>query len=142
MGLIEVKLLSSNAKLPTYGTAQAAGADLYADQDVTIPRHSYAAIPIGMAIAMPPNCWAQIAPRSGLALQQGIMVMGGVIDSDYRGEIKVILYNAGGSIFHVTAGMRIAQLIVHSRPWQPEFHAVTDLAATERADKGFGSTGT
>lgn len=131
--------------LPGYETAGAAGMDLLAavDTPVTIDPGKRALIPTGLAIALPPGYELQIRPRSGLALRHGIMLPNspGTIDEDYRGELQVILLNAGDASFTIERGARIAQAIlapvVRGR-WQE----VTDLDDTERGSGGFGSTGT
>lgn len=131
--------------LPAYETAGAAGMDLLAavDAPVTIDPGKRALIPTGLAIALPPGYELQIRPRSGLALRHGIMLPNspGTIDEDYRGELQVILLNAGDAPFTIERGARIAQAVlapvVRGR-WQE----VTDLDDTERGSGGFGSTGT
>ena len=96
----------------------------------------------GLAIAVPPGFECQIRPRSGLALKHGITLPNtpATIDSDYRGELKVILVNLGAERFEVTRGMRIAQLVI-ARVEQVEFHAVEELPSSSRGEGGFGSTG-
>lgn len=131
--------------LPDYETALSAGVDLTAavDAPVDIAPGSRTLVPTGLAIALPPGFEAQVRPRSGLALRNGITLVNtpGTIDADYRGEIGVVLINHGDEPFTVTRGMRIAQMIVApvSRlAWQE-----TDkLPETARGDGGFGSTGT
>jgi dUTP pyrophosphatase len=130
--------------LPGYATAGAAGMDLLAavDKPVTISPAGRALIPTGIAIALPTGFELQIRPRSGLALKHGITLPNtpGTIDEDYRGEIQVILLNAGDESFTVTRGMRIAQAVL-----APVLHAawteVESLEETARGAAGFGSTG-
>jgi dUTP pyrophosphatase len=130
--------------LPSYATAGAAGMDLLAaiDQPVIIAPAGRALIPTGIAIALPAGFEMQIRPRSGLALKHGITLPNtpGTIDEDYRGEIQVIMLNAGDESFTVTRGMRIAQAVL-----APVFRAawteVENLGETERGAGGFGSTG-
>lgn len=131
-------------ELPRYATSGAAGLDLQAAvaEPVAIPPGSRALIPTGLAIAVPPGYEAQIRPRSGLALKNGIMVPNspGTIDSDYRGEVQIILLNAGTEPVSVTRGMRIAQLVlarVEQVAWEPS----AALPPTGRGAGGFGSTG-
>ncbi len=130
--------------LPSYATAGAAGMDLLAavDTPVSIAPAGRALIPTGIAIALPTGFELQIRPRSGLALKHGITLPNtpGTIDEDYRGEIQVIMLNAGDEVFTITRGMRIAQAVL-----APVLHAawteVENLDETERGAGGFGSTG-
>ncbi|MDX8405880.1 MAG: dUTP diphosphatase [Mariprofundus sp.] len=130
--------------LPFYATSHAAGADLRAaiDADIIIAPGQRQLIKTGFAMALPDNYEAQIRPRSGLALKQGITIVNspGTIDADYRGEIGVILINHGDQPFTVSRGDRIAQMII--APFvQAEFQAVDTLSETERGSGGFGSSG-
>jgi dUTP pyrophosphatase len=130
--------------LPAYQSAQAAGLDLLAavDAPLTLKPGDRALIPTGIAIALPEGCEAQVRPRSGLAVKQGVTVLNspGTIDADYRGEIKVALINLGQAPVEIARGMRIAQMVI-----APVTHArlreVTSLAETPRGAGGFGSTG-
>jgi len=132
--------------LPGYQTEGAAGCDLHAavpaDAPVEIAPGARAAIPTGLAMAIPAGYEGQVRPRSGLAARHGVTVLNtpGTIDSDYRGELTVILVNLGQSPFAVERGMRIAQLIV-APVAQAAFEDVADLDATGRGSGGFGSTG-
>jgi dUTP pyrophosphatase len=130
--------------LPAYASAGAAAVDLLAavDEPVILPPHGRAAIPTGLMVALPADHELQVRPRSGLALNHGILVANapGTVDEDYRGEIKVILLNAGAEPFAVQRGMRIAQAVlvpVTRILWRE----VAALAATARGSGGFGSTG-
>lgn len=130
--------------LPEYATAQSAGVDLMAavEKDVVLKPLERALVPTGIAIALPAGYEAQVRPRSGLALKNGISIVNspGTIDADYRGEIKVILINLGNEPFTVTRGARIAQMVIApvSRvEWQP----AESLEETGRSGGGFGSTG-
>ncbi|HKK89575.1 MAG TPA: dUTP diphosphatase [Saprospiraceae bacterium] len=141
--IVEIINKSRNA-LPEYKTELSAGMDLRADLDevLTMKPLERMAIPTGLYIALPPNCEAQIRPRSGLALKQGITCLNtpGTIDADYRGEIQVILINLSNEIQRINPGERIAQMVVHSVEhikWQQ----TDELDATERGSGGFGSTG-
>lgn len=131
-------------ELPAYATAHSAGMDLLAavTEPVSIAPGGRTLIPTGLAIALPPGYEAQVRPRSGLALKQGLTVLNspGTIDADYRGEVQVILVNLGAEAVAITRGMRIAQMVVapYSRVgWQ----AVAELDTTARGAGGFGSTG-
>lgn len=130
--------------LPAYATAGAAGMDLLAAvvEPVTIPRGGRALIPTGLAIALPAGHELQVRPRSGLALRHGIVLPNspGTIDEDYRGEVQVIMLNAGDTPFTVERGMRIAQAVV-SPVVRAVWHEVESLDATARQAGGFGSTG-
>ena len=98
-GVIKMKRMNVNAKLPSRGTEGAAGYDLAAAQAAVVPAHGKCLVKIGLAMDLPPSCYDRIAPRSGLALKKFIDVGAGVIDSDYRGEIGVILFNFGNEDF-------------------------------------------
>lgn len=131
--------------LPTYATAGAAGMDLLAavTDPVTIPPGGRALIPTGLAIALPPGHELQIRPRSGLALRNGIVLPNspGTIDEDYRGEVQVIVLNAGDQPFVVERGMRIAQAVL-APVVRATWRRADSLADTDRGQGGFGSTGT
>ena len=130
--------------LPAYETAGSAGMDLCAAVDgaVTLAPGARALVPTGLAIALPEGCEAQVRPRSGLALKQGVTLLNtpGTIDSDYRGEIGVILVNLGDAPVEITRGMRIAQMVV-ARVSQATWREVEALDETVRGAGGFGSTG-
>jgi len=141
-----IKRLSNGLDLPLpgYQSNQAAGMDLYAalDEQLVLSPGSYALVPTGIAIHLPKNFEAQIRPRSGLAVKFGITVLNtpGTIDSDYRGEIKVIIINLGKESYTVQHGDRIAQMII-----KPVIQANVVLSEilpeSERGSSGFGSTG-
>jgi len=132
--------------LPTYETSGAAGLDLRAaveaGEPVTLAPGARAAIPTGLAIALPEGFEAQVRPRSGLALNHGVSLLNtpGTIDADYRGEIKVILINLGGADFIIARGDRIAQMVV-APVTRIAWEAVETLDETARGAAGFGSTG-
>ena len=130
--------------LPAYGTAGAAGLDLFAavDKAVVLAPGGFAGIPTGIAIALPDGFEAQLRPRSGLALRHGVTVLNapGTIDSDYRGEVTAILINHGAEPFAVARGMKIAQLVVAAHA-HVEWSETTNLQDTVRGTGGFGSTG-
>ncbi len=130
--------------LPSYATDGSAGMDIYADveSDLVIKPGEIALIPTGIAIELPPGYEAQIRPRSGLAINHGITLLNtpGTIDSDYRGEIKIILINLGKKEFVVKRGDRIAQMII-SKYAKVEWEEVKELNTTQRGAGGFGHTG-
>ena len=130
--------------LPTYATEQSAGMDLTAalPEAVEIGPGERMLIPTGLSIALPAGYEAQIRPRSGLALKNGVTVLNtpGTIDADYRGEISVILANLGQEIFTVERGMRVAQMVI-ARHETVEWSVVEELDETLRGAGGFGSTG-
>lgn len=130
--------------LPAPATDGAAGLDVCAavTEDLVIPPLGRALIPTGFAIAIPPGYEVQVRPRSGLALQCGITVLNapGTIDSDYRGEVQILLINLGSEPFVVRRGARIAQLVV-AQAVRPEIVEVQELPATKRNAGGFGHTG-
>ena len=141
---IKVKKLRENAILPTYGSAEAAGADLYAclEADVTIAPGKTAFIPTGLAMELPMGCAGLIYARSGLACKRGLAPANkvGVIDSDYRGEFIVALHNHGDAEQTVSNGERIAQLII-TPVLTPAYEETDELTNTGRGQGGFGSTG-
>lgn len=141
---IRYKLLSDSAVAPLKMSLHSAGYDLSADLDAAIEMAPGArlAVPTGLAIELPIGFEAQIRPRSGLALNNGIGIVNspGTIDADYRGEIKVILVNLSNESFRIEPGMRICQMVISKLP-EIELEESPDLGATERADGGFGSTG-
>jgi dUTP pyrophosphatase len=135
-----VQRLCPDAYLPTRGTTGAVGQDLYAVTEHDIRAGERALVSTGLAIGVPGDTYGQIAPRSGLALRQGVTVGTGVIDPDYRGEVKVLLFNHGSETFQVQRGMRIAQLILENCSTVPLVE-VDSLPDTKRDQDGFGSTG-
>ena len=137
---VAIERRSDTAKMPTRGSERAAGWDLYASADATIAPKGRALVPTDIAIAVPYGCYARIAPRSGLAVKHGIDVFAGVVDSDYRGTVGVVLFNAGDEPFQVAQGDRIAQLILEKIDTRPLVE-VDKLDDTARAAGGFGSTG-
>jgi dUTP pyrophosphatase len=128
------------AKLPTRGSRQAAGLDLYSIEDVMLEAGARAAVRTGLAVAIPEGFYGRVAPRSGLAVNYGLDVLAGVIDSDYRGEIVCALVNHGREAFTLAAGQRVAQLIVEAII-TPEAVWADALDETARGAGGFGSTG-
>jgi dUTP pyrophosphatase len=128
--------------LPAYATAGAAGMDVVSAEAVTIPPGGRHAVATGLALAIPPGFEVQVRPRSGLALKHGISVPNapGTIDSDYRGELKVILINHGAKPFPIQRGDRVAQLVL-APVTRAVWDEVAELDDTERGVGGFGSTG-
>ena len=128
--------------LPAYTTEGAAGMDVVAAEAVTLAPGARAAVPTGFAMAIPPGFEVQVRPRSGLALNHGVTCLNtpGTIDSDYRGEVKVILANLGAETFEIARGDRIAQL-VPAPVQRAVLGEVADLDDTARGLGGFGSTG-
>lgn len=128
--------------LPEYATADAAGMDLRANEDVVIAPGQRHAVATGIRIAVPPGYEAQIRPRSGLALNKGISIPNapGTIDADYRGEVKAILINLGSEPFEIKKGDRIAQMVI-APVSKAEWEIVDELVTTTRGSGGFGSTG-
>lgn len=131
--------------LPRRATPGSAGLDLSSAIDLTLAPGERAAVPTGFALAIPPGFEGQVRPRSGLALHSGVTVANapGTIDSDYRGEICVILVNLSAQAFLVKRGERIAQLVIAAvaEPSLKEVSAASDLSPTERGSGGFGHTG-
>ena len=139
-----VKKLNSKVKLPSYKTEGSSGMDLIAfvDKPIKIKPNNSALIPTGLSIAIPEDCEVQIRPRSGLAAKSNISVLNtpGTIDSDYRGELKVILFNHGNKQFIVKNNERIAQMVL-APILKVDFEEVDSLPDTVRGAGGFGSTG-
>lgn len=136
---LQIKLLRQEANFPTRGSNKAAGYDLYSCEEVTLPQMGIAKISTGIAIAIPDCHYGRIAPRSSLGVK-GVMVHAGVIDSDYRGEIVVVLQNLGQNAYVVHKQDKIAQLIIEKIS-TPTIVQVSELDDTLRGEKGFGSTG-
>ncbi|MXO63376.1 dUTP diphosphatase [Qipengyuania oceanensis] len=141
---VEVKRLphGQGLDLPAYATDGAAGMDVVSAETVTIAPGARHAVATGLALAIPAGYEIQVRPRSGLALKHGITVPNtpGTIDSDYRGELKVILINHGDDSFAIARGDRVAQLVL-APVVQARWNEVEELAETERGAGGFGSTG-
>lgn len=146
--MTQVKIIKmehgADLPLPAYATEQSAGADLMAaiSEDIILAPLERKLVATGIAIALPAGFEAQIRPRSGLALKNGITLLNtpGTIDADYRGEIKVLLINLGQENFVISRGMRIAQLII-APVAQVKWQQVETLEDTARSSGGFGSTG-
>ena len=144
MNAVRVKILKAGAKLPTYGSVQAAGADLYAclDTAVTVAPGETAFIPTGIALEVPVGCAGLIYARSGMACKRGLAPANkvGVVDSDYRGEIIVALHNHGKLPQIVENGERVAQFVI-TPVLTPAYEVTEELSDTARNQGGFGSTG-
>ena len=144
MEKVAVKKLREGAILPTFGSPEAAGADLYAclEQDVTIAPGETVFVPTGLAMELPRGYAGLIYARSGLACKRGLAPANkvGVVDSDYRGEFIVALHNHGAQAQTISTGERIAQLVV-TPVLIPEYVEVDNLSETSRGTGGFGSTG-
>jgi dUTP pyrophosphatase len=144
--MIEIKLSrlphGEDLPLPRYATDHAAGLDITSAEQLTLQPGQRHAVATGFAIEIPHGYEVQVRPRSGLALKHGITCLNtpGTIDSDYRGEIKVILINLGHEPFHIRRGERIAQL-VPAPVLRADFIEANELSETERGSGGFGSTG-
>ena len=141
---VRVKMLKAGAKLPTYGSAQAAGADLYAclEQSLTIAPGETAFVPTGIALEVPVGCAGLIYARSGMACKRGLAPANkvGVVDSDYRGELIVALHNHGNCPQTVEPGERVAQFVI-TPVLTPAYEVAEELSDTARDQGGFGSTG-
>jgi dUTP pyrophosphatase len=140
-----VRCTGPAGRLPAYQSSGAAGADLQAhlEADLVIPPGGRALVPTGLHVELPPGFEGQIRPRSGLAAAHGVTILNapGTIDSDYRGEIRVILVNLGAEAFRVCHGDRIAQFVI-APVVRADFRRAAKVGDTERGSGGFGSTGT
>ena len=145
MESLKIRFLSDRAKVPTKGSAEAAGYDLYAANDsvITIKPHETVAVPTDLAIELPQGTFGGIFARSGLATKSGLRPANcvGVIDSDYRGNVTVALHNDSNDARTIGIGERIAQLVVIPYVTFDNIITVSDLSDTERGTDGFGSSG-
>ncbi len=147
--MVNVKIVklphAADLALPAYATEHSAGMDLLAavKEDVTLAPGARILVPAGISIALPEGYEAQVRPRSGLALKNGVTVLNapGTVDADYRGEVGVILINQSDTPFVITRGMRIAQMII-AQYARASWQQVETLEASARGEGGFGSTGT
>ncbi len=137
---LRFKQLDPRAVLPARGSALAAGLDVCSIEAVAIPPKQRATVRTGLAVAIPPGFYGRVAPRSGLAVKNGLDVLAGVIDSDYRGEICCVLYNTGDEVIALPAGSKICQLIIEKIA-TPTAAWADELTETARGAGGFGSTG-
>ena len=144
MSTIRVKKLNENAILPTYGSEEAAGADLYAclDEPVVVAPGATVWIPTGLSMEIPKGCAGLVYARSGLACKKGLAPANkvGVIDSDYRGPVTVVLHNHGSEPQTIAHGERIAQMVI-TPVLTPVYEVCDELTDTGRGTGGFGSTG-
>ena len=138
--LLKFKQLDPRAVLPQRGSALAAGLDVCSIEDLRIESKQRVMARTGLAVAIPAGFYGRVAPRSGLAAKNGLDVLAGVIDSDYRGELCCLLYNTSDEVIKLPAGSKICQLIVE-QIITPEADWATELDETARGAGGFGSTG-
>ena len=137
---LKIKKLCKDAVIPCFIQDGDAALDLYSSESISLPSQGHALIPTGIAMAIPKGYAGLIWDRSGLAAKNKLKTMGGVIDSNYRGEIKIIVYNLSTEDFNIEAGMRIAQMLIQ-KVEQPITLEVEELEETNRGNQGFGSTG-
>lgn len=139
---LRVFLRSENATLPTRGSVLSAGYDIYSSEEAVIPAQGQGLVGTDISVAVPIGTYGRVAPRSGLAVKNGISTGAGVIDADYRGEVKVVLFNHAQKDFTIQKGDRIAQLVLE-KIVMAEIKQITaeELDITARGEGGFGSTG-
>lgn len=139
---IGVKLLNENAKLPTQATAGSAGFDVYSSMNTVIYPGETALVKTGIAMDIPEGYCVEVCSRSGLALKNGVFVLNspGIVDSDYKGEVGVILHNSGKTPFEISIGDRVAQLLVKRAPII-KMYCTENIGESSRGEGGFGSTG-
>jgi len=141
MNLVRVQLLNDRANVPTKANINDAGFDLYSSIDTIIPSKQRKTVSTGIALQMPEHFAGLIWPRSGLSVKRGIDVLAGVVDSGYRGEIMVCLYNTSDENVSIQTGDRIAQIIFQEVP-RVIMEVHESLGSSQRGDNGFGSSGT
>lgn len=141
--ILKISKVNENAIIPQYAHTDDSGLDLYSVENLIIKPSEIMLVKTGIKIELPQNTEAQIRPRSGLCLKNGITVLNtpGTIDEGYRGEIGVILINHSNNDFHISIGMRIAQMVIIP-VIRPKIEESKNLSKTKRGPKGFGSTGT
>lgn len=138
----KVARLHDAARIPVRASLGDAGLDLSSVADLVIPARGQGLVPTGLAFQIPEDCYGRVAPRSGLAVKNGISVGAGVVDSGYRGEVKVVLFNHSDNDFKVQIGDRIAQIIIERiYTGNPKETTYNDLQQTDRGADGFGSSG-
>ncbi len=140
MEALKVKLLHNKATVPTRGTENSAGYDLYCVEDFQIAPKDRTLAATGIAMKLPKGVYGRVAPRSGLTVKNGIHIGAGVIDPDYTGEVKVAMFNLGETTVSFERGDRIAQLILEKFE-APPVECIDTLSVTDRGEGGFGSTG-
>lgn len=138
---LKIQLRSENATVPTKGSSTAAGYDIYASQECVIPANGQGMASTDISFTVPVGTYGRIAPRSGLAVKHGIQTGAGVVDRDYTGEVKVVLFNHSQKDFKIVKGDRIAQLILEKIVDDAEIVVVDSLEESDRGAGGFGSTG-
>ncbi len=136
---IKIKRVHADAKIPIYATEGSAGCDFYSVEEIIIAPHETRKIKTGISVEIPSGYFIRLEGRSGLSAK-GILKAGGVIDSDYRGEIHIVLYNSTPEMFKIEKGDRIAQGVV-TPIMQASFNEVNELSQTTRGEGGFQSTG-
>jgi len=139
--IIKFKKLNENAVVPTRGTTGSVGYDLFTVEDVQIAPKETVILKTGLSVEIPNEYEVQIRPRSGVSVKTDLIVMLGTIDSDYRGEIGVIVKNIGETVYALEKGYRIAQAVINKCEIV-EFELVDELSETKRGSGGFGHTGT
>lgn len=137
---LKIKKLNPTAILPTRAHHDDAGLDLYSVEEIKIAPNSRATISTGLAFAVPSGYVGLVWDKSGVALNLGLTCLAGVLDAQYRGELKIVVLNVGSEIVEIKAGQKVAQLLIQKIEL-PEVVEVDDLTVTDRADGGFGSTG-
>jgi len=137
---IKIKKINLEAKLPVYANLGDAGMDFFSVEDLILKPNKLAACATGIAMAIPEGFVGLIWDKSGIALKKEIKTMGGVIDSSYRGEVKIILKNLSSQNYEIKKGDKIAQMLIQKFE-SPDLEEVNDLDETERGEGGFGSTG-
>ena len=140
--VLKFKRIHQDATIPAYAHPSDAGMDVRSVEDIVIPARGRALVHTGLVMLLPPGYEAQVRPRSGLALKNGITVLNtpGTIDSGYRGEIGVILFNSSDEPFKVAKGDKVAQIVI-APVTQPEIAETDEIDSTDRGAGGFGSTG-
>lgn len=138
---LKVQLRSENATVPTKGSSTAAGYDIYSSEDCTIDAQGQGLVSTDISFTVPVGTYGRIAPRSGLAVKHGIQTGAGVVDRDYTGEVKIVLFNHSKKNFEIKKGDRIAQLILEKIVDDAEIVVVESLEKSLRGEGGFGSTG-
>jgi len=134
------KKINDKATTPTFGSKHSAAMDFYSCQDVELQPGDYTLVETGIVVEIPEGYWGNIRDRSGLAAKHAIHTLAGVIDSDYRGEIKIVLINLSKETYNIKIGDRIAQMII-SKHESPMLEEVSELEDTDRGEGSFGSTG-